>query len=438
MLFIVIKKLRNSPIVSRVLINASWLLFDYFLRFILGYFITIWLARKLGPEYYGIFNFALAIQTILMAIGSAGLIGTATKAIIQNRGNEGQVLATVFNLRLLASSICYILILVFLTSYNISGDKLYLTLIICGSLFLNGFRVLDLYFEAHLKVKDKVLSRSLAYLFRSFLLLVLIIGDLNILYLGVIILLEESIGTSLLLFFYKKNSNKSFFKFGFSNQMAKKLLKESWPLIFSSIGGLIYLRIDQIMVVNMIGEAEGGYYAAAVRITELFYFIPTLIMTSIFPILLENKESNIPKYERQLQKLIISFLVIGIIIIVLVFIFDHMIIALTFGEDYLSAVPIIRVHIWTLIFSFIDQILNKWLILEQLTFFSLVRTQIGAFTNVILNILLIPSFGGVGAAIASVVSLFMAVIGFLILNKKTRKFYKLIAKSVFINFTSMK
>ena len=85
--------------------------------------------------------------------------------------------------------------------------------------------------------------------------------------------------------------------------IAKQLLKDSWPLIFSAIVVMIYMRIDQIIIKEMLGEYEVGIYSAAVRLSEGCYFIPMLITASLFPAILNGKKQSEELYKQRLQHL---------------------------------------------------------------------------------------------------------------------------------------
>ena len=84
-----------------------------------------------------------------------------------------------------------------------------------------------------------------------------------------------------------------------------------------------------------------------------------------------------------------------------------------FGETYAESVPILVTHVWAGVFVFMRALLSKWLIAEDLLKLSMLSQVLGALVNIILNLKLIPVYGPVGAAYATLIS--QAVAGYLVL-----------------------
>lgn len=423
-------KFSKSGNLFKVFKNSSWLLLEYTLKLIGGYFVSIWLARALGPEQFGVFNFAIAIVTIFTAISYSGLQGIAIKALVEDRESEEENIGTIFYIKLVASIICLVVMVIVLVILDVDELKFILTLLVGLKLIFSSFNVIDLYFESHVMSKYKVIGRNAAYLLRLLLTVVFIYSGASLMWLGGVLILEEVAGITLIAYFFLKKSNILLTNCKFNYKKAKDYLLQAWPLIFASVGAILYFKIDQIMVVDMVGDAEGGIYAAAVRLTELFYFIPTLLITSLFPILIQMRKENEAKYIYRLKQLIFVLGFAALLISLAIYSFAGELINFTFGVEFSSAADIIRIYIWSLVFTFIGQVLSRWLIIEDLTTFSLVRHLLGLLTNVFLNYLLIPKYGGKGAAIASLISLFMANVAFLIFSKRTLFFLKLLISSI--------
>jgi O-antigen/teichoic acid export membrane protein len=88
---------------------------------------------------------------------------------------------------------------------------------------------------------------------------------------------------------YRSQGLPNFVRY-FDIEIGKKLLKDSWPLLLSSIAISIYMRIDQVMIKNMLGDREVGLYSAAMRLVEVWYFIPMIITQSVFPAIVNAKK----------------------------------------------------------------------------------------------------------------------------------------------------
>jgi PST family polysaccharide transporter len=233
---------------------------------------------------------------------------------------------------------------------------------------------------------------------------------------------------SLVMIYQTKGSSLLSWKWSFS--AAKTLLKESLPLIFSGFAILIFMKIDQIMLGQMIGDGEVGIYSAAVRISEIWYFIPTTIVASVAPSIYAAKETSESLYYKRIKQLLSLLALIAIAISIPMTFLSQKIIMVMFGSGYAEAGPILAVHIWTSLFVFMGVATSTWFIAEGLNNVSLGKTLLGAILNVILNFLLIPKYAGLGAAIATIIS--QAVAAFLsnAIDKRTQKIFKLQLQSI--------
>jgi O-antigen/teichoic acid export membrane protein len=205
----------------------------------------------------------------------------------------------------------------------------------------------------------------------------------------------------------------------FSFVLAKTLLSQSWPLIISSFGSVIYLKIDQLMLAQMTTDASVGIYSVAVRLSEVWYFIPMAIATSFFPSLLKTREQGIEIYHSKLQKVYDLLVYAALILAIPITFLATPVIKILYGNAYEESGLILSIHIWASVFIFMRALLSKWLIAENMFIFSLVTHASGAIINILFNLLLIPKFGGVGAAIATLISYATASYFALFLHSQT-------------------
>ena len=154
------------------------------------------------------------------------------------------------------------------------------------------------------------------------------------------------------------------------------------------------------MLGQMVGDEAVGIYSAAVRISEVWYFIPTMIVASVFPAILKARNSSEEQYYKKLQHLFDLMLWLSIGIALPMTFLSESVIKILFGETYLDASSILSIHIWASVFVFLGVASSKWFIAENRQILSFQRTTIGALANVILNFLFIPQFQAVGAATA--------------------------------------
>jgi O-antigen/teichoic acid export membrane protein len=186
------------------------------------------------------------------------------------------------------------------------------------------------------------------------------------------------------------------------------LLKKSSWLLFSGIASIIYLKIDVLMLEWMMGDVSVGIYSAASRLSEISYFLPTIIASTFFPLLLASKKHSVSKYWEHIGRLMALLFLAGLGVSAAMFLLAPLVISLIYGGEYRAAVVVLQIHIWASIFVYMRAVLSKWILSEDIVYLSLLTQMSGAISNVFLNLILIPKYGVVGAAVGTVFSYAMA------------------------------
>lgn len=426
-----LKHLKNSPELLKIVGNTGWLFADRILRMGIGLFVGIWVARYLGAAQFGLFNYAYAFVCLFNAISTLGLPYLIIRTLTEYPEEKNNILGTAFILQFLGG--CLSLIICVATIYLLkSNDPLTITIVtILGSIKLfQCFNTIDLWFQSQLQSKYTFVAKNTAFIIVSLLKVILIninasliafawatVAEFIILALGLIISYEYQ-GYSIRLWRW-------------SLALAKKLLRESWPLILSGLTVVIYMKIDQIMLGLMIDTTAVGLYSSAARISEVWYFIPSAIVSSVAPSIYQaKKDDNELLYHQRIAKLLKILNIIALSISLPMTFLATPLIILLFGNEFIESGTILAIHIWASIFVFMGVATSPWFIAENLTNLSFRRTFLGAITNVVLNFILIPKYAGLGAAIATVIS--QAVASFLSngFDSKSRKIFKIQLKSL--------
>jgi PST family polysaccharide transporter len=213
-------------------------------------------------------------------------------------------------------------------------------------------------------------------------------------------ILATQLGFALVYWHHQRN----LFRWKFRGERAIRLLKAGWPLLIGGLMVSVYMRTDQILLGTMSGIAVVGQYSAAVKLSEIWYALPVIVGASVMPRLLKYKENLPALYYDRLRKLYGMMAGTSTLLAVLVTFFGRYAILLLFGTKYLPAAHILSVLIWSGPFVFIGCISNTQLIHENWTQLILWRSIAGAIVNVGLNLLLIPNYGAMGSAFATLIA----------------------------------
>jgi len=426
-----IKQISQKFEVQKLSMYASsfgWLLLERGVSIVLGMVIAVALARYLGPEDFGQYNYAISFVALFGFLSYLGLDGIVTRDLVHRPDLNKSILGTVFVLRLGGSIIGAFLVVGIITLLNDEIENRSLVILISTSLLFNAFAAIDFWFQSKVENKYTAIARTIAVVIGSVIYFILIAANAAVAAFAVAFVLLQGFKAIALIIAYYAHGNR-ITSWRYDNKLARSLLSKSWPLIIASAGSLIYLKVDQIMLGNMAGAAEVGTYSAAVKLSEVWYVLPTLVAISIFPAIVRSKALTSQQYQGRLQKAYTTLAWSGITVAIIMFLMSNFLIDFLYGEAYQDASTILMVHIWACPFMFMGPILSKWLIVEDLLIFSLIRHGLGAIINILLNILLIPVFGGVGAAIATVISYSVAVYFFCFINSKTRIAGKMMTKA---------
>jgi len=418
----------SSPAIK----NTLWLTSEKLLSMALVLLVNIFVARHLGPESFGLLNYFLAIVALMVPLTSLGMNAIVTKEVVKTPKRQQMIINTAILFRLLGGGVAclFIWLMTSLDFLNIDNDYLMLFLLLTLINSLVAFHVVDFWFQA------KVLSKYIVKV-RFTVLFVLSIAKLFGVYLELslatfiwLAILESGLLSLGFLAIYLYKSKLSILG-GIDVLFGFQLLKQSKWLIFSSIASIIYLKIDQLMLAEMVSTTEVGIYAVASRMSEVWYFFPIALVSSFFPSLLKLKQSSKEQYQARLQKLCDLLFGIALIVAITIFFISDWIITMLFGDAYVASSAILMIHIWAGLFVFMRALLSKWILAEDLVVFSLVTHGVGAVINVVLNYWLIPLYQGQGAAIATVVSYAFASYIVLFFHRSTWPMAKIMTKSLF-------
>ncbi len=409
--------------------SALWILFEKILRLSLNLVVGIWLARYLGPSQYGVYNYAIAIATVLLPIVNFGLQGILVKELHQAPEEKNTILGS----SILFKSIIAVAVVIpvfFLAGFDFfdnSEEGMVIALASISILF-HPFLTLETWYEAMVKTKKISIFKGVFFVLGTLLKVVFLLKGASLYSFAILYSVDSFlVAVALVLVYFFDEKKKIQWKMDWSK--LKQLTSKSWLLVLSSISAVIYLKIDQVMLGVLVSDTELGYYSAAVKISESWYFVPLMISNALFPAILDAKRKSVTTYRKRLQQLCDYYFLISFALALVVTLLANTIIDVTYGQIYSSSAFILKIHIWAGIFIFLRTVLSKWLIAEEKYKFSLVSQFSGALANVILNFILIPRYGAIGAAIATIISYMVTSVLILAFFKETKVMFNIFVKS---------
>jgi polysaccharide transporter, PST family len=393
-----------KPGLRKAAVNLGWLFAERAGRFVLGTLVGLLVARHLGPGRLGALSYCVALVTLLGFVPALGLDAVLKRELLRSPARTAELLAGSFVLRSAAGAAgCAAVWLAAWAGRGLAGDEPRLLAVLALVLLQPALFLPELWLQTHLRAKGAAAAQLGALAVASGVRIWLIVTDAPLAGFAWVIVGEMALG-AVGFFVVARRAGLRMPVQAARRATMRELVAEAWPLMFASLAIVIYMKIDEVMLRQLAGPAAVGVYAAAARLSEVWYFIPMALGSSVLPALLRARQNDAVEYARRQQQYYDLSAAVAYALSVPIALAAPWIVRVAYGAEFVAAGPILAVHIWSSIFVFLGVARGQWLINEGLQKFYLGTTCAGAVANVALNVVCIPRWGGLGAAWATVVS----------------------------------
>lgn len=380
--------------------NISWLGADRMLALLCNTAIGIAMARMLGPSVFGSYSFAIAFVTILTTIASLGIDPLVLRDLLRQPTDAPHILGTFVGLRFLIGAVGGGVGGIGI--WTLRGDQPDVAWLVCLcllSLVFRPYEAIDLWFQAQMRVRPPIVARNRVLLLSTILRAGALLAGAPLLVFGLLFTLEVAL-TAAALGWLARCEAGLLHSWRVCQSYAGQLVREGWPLMLGGIAVMVYTRVDQILLGEILGDEAVGLFAIATRFSELGYFVPMVLMTSFTPLLIAAYQEERARAVALMQRLFTLMTALGVAGALMLTLLAPWLVRGVFGAAYEGAIMILMLHAWSMPFVFLGVAQSSWDLLEQRTRLGLLRTIIGAVLNIALNLVLIPRYAGAGAAIA--------------------------------------
>lgn len=402
--------------------NTIWALATRIISIIVSLLVTIYLVRYLGPENYGQLSYAVSFIGIFGIIAGFGIDNVLYRELIEHPTKRNEYLGTAFILKLVAGLLATFLTIVFAFLLSQEDVSQIIIFILAGTFVFQSFSVIQYEFQANVAQKYLSLVTLAVILILNILKVAVIFAGKGVLYIGIVLFIE-SILYAILYTYIRSKYYGSLLNWSFDIVLARKLLRDSWPFIFITAFSTIYYRIDQVMLKHFLDASAVGLYDAAVRLSEVWIFFPTIFVSTFFPAIVNARKTNLQEYKKRLLALFGFVTITSAIIASVVALFAKPLINLVYGEAYLASTPVLTIYIWSSIFSCLGITVHYFLTAENMKktlFFSSFSAMV---VNIILNLVLISTYGIIGAAFATLIAYAVLALPALLIFKVNKRDY---------------
>lgn len=415
---------------NKIIKNVSWLIGGKLANTLLAFVVGVFAARYLGPNNYGLINYAAAYATFFASLCTLGINSVIVKNFVDHPEQEGETIGTTLLLQAV-SSLLSAAVIVGIVSIVDKGEKLTVVVVALYSirLIFQVFETLNYWFQAKLQSKYSAMAEMTAYAAMSVYKIILLALGKSVEWFAVANAFDYIVLAVFLLIAYFKNGGS---KFTFSLNKAKELLKSSNSFIISGLMVAIYASTDKFMLKQMLGADEVGHYSIAVTISTSWAFVLSAIIDSFYPGIVESFRDDRLSYERKNRQLYAIVFYIAVLASVAICLVAKPFILIVYGESYLPAVAPLRVVVWYTAFSYLGVARNAWMVCENMQKYLKYLYVGAALLNVLLNLAFIPVLGAAGAAAASLITQISTIIFLPALIRPLRPNAKLMLDAVFL------
>ena len=399
---------------EKVVKNAAWIIGVRMVQSILALVISMLTARYLGPSNYGLISYAASVVAFVVPIMQLGLPNILVQEFVNKPKQEGEILGTSIVLSILSSFACMLGVAVFVNVVNVGETTTIIVCVLYSILLLaQAIEIVQYWFQAKLASKYVSIISLVAYAIVSAYKIFLLITEKSIYWFAISNALDYAIIGIVSLIIYRRLSGS---RMKFSTALAKSMLAKSRYYIISSMMVTIFAQTDRIMLKIMIDDAAAGYYSAAVSCAGMTSFVFAAIIDSMRPMIFESKKTDHTAFEKNVSRLYSMIIYLSLAQSIVMTLFAPFIVNILYGTEYQNAIIILQVLVWYTTFSYMGSVRNIWILAENKQKYLWIINLSGAVTNVLLNAVLIPIIGGVGAALASLITQFFTnvLIGYII------------------------
>ncbi|MBA5607588.1 flippase [Duganella sp. FT3S] len=381
-----------------------WLASEKLVRIFTGVFVGLWLARYLGPEQYGVYMYALAWVGLFNALAWFGVGENVIRNLVKHPDSEHELLGSAFMIRLIGSLAAGVLALLSLLLLRAPDPTLTLLVLFCALAipFAETPAGIFLYFQSRLQIAKPVLLQNIVRIAAAAVRIAFITGKLSLPWFGVAVLLE-SVGIFLVLFGYYLAIGGRCRDWVYDWSAIRNMVWQGAPIALAALVASLSARTDQLMLGWYTGYTQVGIYGAALRLSEIWWTFAPILMNSLSPKYIFNIHGD-GELRENIAKIMAILALTSLLPVLAILALGQYAIPLLLGKQYVAALPVLHVHIFMAVLVFFDAPTAQYLLARDRQSQLVWRSAFLLTLNLLLNYLLVPRLGALGAAIATLLS----------------------------------
>lgn len=412
-------RVRSQSGFRKYLANTSWLLAERVARMGVGLLVGVWVARYLGPHDFGLLSYAQGFVFLFAAIAHLGLDSIVVRELLHGDADADVVLGTAFSLKLIGAVVMLGALVLALPFTSNDANTNWIILLIALAMLFQSLNVIDFYFQAKVASKYSAFANAGALAISSVAKILLIFSSAPVLAFAAVAIIDSAIFAFGLIVIFRLQGG-GILGWRFSGGMAASLLRQSAPLMASGLVLAVQARIDQVMLKEMVGSEEVGYYSVALRLVEALAFFPVVLRNSLLPAVLNANRESMVRYRTRMLNYYRLSMILSLSVVIPLWIFSEEIVAVLYGDAFAPAGVLLALFSIRLFFTNYGVARGVFIVTEGMFMYSLLTMLVGTAANVALNLVLIPEYHSRGAIFATIISFTITIFVLDAFHKRAR------------------
>lgn len=382
--------------------NLGWLAGERVGQLLVGLVVGALVARHLGAADYGKLAFAIAFATLLSPFATAA-DGLTVRDLETSVAPPNVVMGSAAALSG-GASIAGALVMVVITfafPSTVPDGTRTLVLIVFASLGVQPLAVVDYWFQSRLDARRATIARNIAFAAGMAARVIAISLNAGVTTFAIVYAAQTVVAVALMVFAYRRIGEKVG-AWRVHRPHLRVMTRQAVPLVLAGLSVILYMRIDQIMLGSISGPSETGLYSVAVLLSEVSWFLPVAVLTTLTPSMTRLWNRDPAAYIARLQLLFTGATATAYAVVVVSVGVGVWFIPLVYGREFRDAVPVFVILMLSTPFVFLGVMQSLWTINSGQQGAALLRTGLAAVINVAANVILLPPLGARGAAITTV------------------------------------
>lgn len=414
--------------------NLSWTLIAKITQLVAQTLVGMFVGRYLGPDGSGTINYVAAFVTFATSVVSLGVSGVIVNDLCKHKDDGAVIIGSVMRVQaaigVVAAAFVVIIVSILGNGHVENAANVNFTVIAIAesiSLIVGFGATIGYWFQANQLMKKAAIIQLISQLIVVLYKTTLLICKAPVYWFAFSVSLEAISLLVIYMVVFRQHEKR---KLEYNKQVVNRILKASAPFLVADMMIFLYQKMDTVMLGYMLNAKTVGYYSAAMVIANMWSLIPAAFLNVMRPLVIENKEKDEALYKKHMTEMFSGLIYVALPFSLMMTFLGKYVIWILYGSEFIPGADALKIIVWYCAFSYIGGGRSVYLICENKNKYVTVFCAWGAVANAVLNVLLIPRYGMIGAAVATLLTQIIANLIIPALYKETREYVGYVLKGM--------